>query len=140
MTAIGHVTSRFTLKFGAPLADYSCELTGARLVDEGGQTQRQAVACGEDATDVSPSQFALAIDYMVDWHATSLYRQLLAHTGDLVDYEWEPDPVNAPGVILKGKMRLTNGSGTGTVGQWDTGSASLPLTARPTITDPAPGA
>lgn len=136
MTAVGHVTQSFVIKLGSPLKDHSCEVTGTRLVPEGGETQRTRVACGSDATDVSPASFSLELDYMVDWNAGSLYRLLLEHEGELAAYEWEPDPVNAPGVKLSGTGRLTNGTATGTVGQWDTGTASLPLDARPTIVDP----
>jgi hypothetical protein len=131
----GHVTHRFVLTIDD--TDHSCTVTGARIAPEGGETQRTRLACGQDAVDVAPASFALEIDYMVDWNAGSLYRLLLEHEGQAAAIEWEPDPVNAPGVTVTGTCRLTNGTATGTVGQWDTGSASLPLDARPTVVDPS---
>ena len=136
MTAVGHVLQEFVLKIGTPAVDHSCEVTGARLVPEGGETQRTRVACGSDAVDVAPASFSLEVDYMVDWKAGSLYRLLLENEGQAAAYEWTPDPINAPGVKLNGTGRLVNGTATGTVGQWDTGTASLPLDAKPTIVDP----
>lgn len=134
MSAKGHVLHQFSLTIDT--VDYSCEVFKCAQRDEGSQVQRQAVACGQEAIDTSPEQWVLDVEYAVDWNADSLYRVLLANAGATAAVEWEPDPVNAPGVTVTATVHLVNGTNTGTIGQWDNGVASLPCTAKPVVVDP----
>lgn len=127
---------RKTIRLEIDGASYECEVTGATLTPTA-EVRTATVLCGGGTlSDVAPPTWTLDLSYLVDHSADSLYRFLVANAGELATFEYEPDPETAPGVVYSGLVRIVPGPAGGDAGTWESGSVSLPLNGKPSITDP----
>lgn len=138
MTAKGHV--RKSVRLVVEGTAYECEVTNVTLTPTTASASATALCADGVVQDVGVPTWALDVDYLVDHKAGSFYRFLIGHTGQSATYEYEPDPVTAPGVLYKGSLTVLPGPAGGAAGSFESGSVSLPITGTPAITDPAPAA
>jgi hypothetical protein len=134
MSGVGHVRRKINLKVGQTA--YQCEITNATLTPSTTVATATALCDNGVVQDTGVPVWTLDVDYLVDHKATSFYRFLIGNAGQLADYEYEPDPITAPGVLYKGKLRVTPGPAGGEAGSFESGSVSLPIEGTPAITDP----
>lgn len=138
MSATGHVRKTIVLTIAGEA--FQCSITGATLTPTA-QTQTTAVLCPDgSASDTGPVTWTLDVNYLVDHNAGSLFRVLTEQHGQVAAFTYEPDPETAPGVVWSGDLRIVAGPGGGDQAAWESGSVSLPIIGKPTITDPAPPA
>jgi hypothetical protein len=134
MSGTGHVRRTIKLTIGA--AEYQCEITNATLTPSTQTATATALCANGVVQDVGVPVWTLDVDYLVDHNSSSFFRFLVASTGLLSAFEYEPDPVNAAGVLYKGFVRILPGPAGGEAGSFESGSVSLPIEGTPAITDP----
>lgn len=134
MSGIGHVRRTITLTIDG--ATFQCEVTNVTLTPN--VPSATATALCEDGViqDVGVPVWTMDVDYLVDHNGGSFYRFLVDEVGKTADYSYEPDPVNAAGVIYSGTLTVIPGPAGGEAGSFESGSVSLPINGRPAITDP----
>lgn len=137
MTAVGLVTKQLSVKIshdGGALTEYNTAVLGVKEVPSF-TVQTQAMASGETAQDVGPASWALEISYHAVWNAASLHRILVDNHGETGTLEWQPDPVGTPALKRTATVRLVAPSGDATVGNFQTGTISLPVIGTITSVD-----
>jgi hypothetical protein len=116
--------------------EVQCEVTKATVTPTVTTATANALCDDGALTDVGLPTWTLDLEYLVDHVAGSLYRTLVASTGALAAFTYEPDPQTAPGVTWSGQVRLVPGPAGAAAGEWESGAVSLPVQGQPTISDP----
>lgn len=132
MTAKGFVVKNMTVKVAGN--QYECEVTGVTET-ESHDTQTQAVACGDSATDVGPASWTVDVSANIDMAATSLFRVLRAAAqGTPMVVEWVPDVTGHPTIKATANVKSVKPPGDFTVGSFAAFTVSLPCDAEPVYT------
>jgi hypothetical protein len=129
MTAVGRVVKTLSVEIahdGGAAAEFNTAVLAVRETPNR-NTQTTTVASGESSTDVGPTSWTIDIDYNVSWAANSLHRILLENDGETGTIVWQPDPVGSPTVGRSATVVLVAPPTDATVGNFQTGTVSLPV-------------
>ncbi len=112
--------------------DYQCEVSGVSLTPSA-STQTIALACPDGVvSDVGRATWALTISYTSSLQANALFRMLAENDGEAATVSFEPFPVAEAGHKITAEVILAAGGADWTVGNFNTGTVTLPMTAPPT--------
>ena len=134
MPPVGSV--RRVIRFEIDGQEFNTAVTSATLKPEAETTQIRTLAPDGVSTDASPAVWSLDVEYNVAYSVDSFYRFLIAQAGAEALFEYEPNPVREPGVIVSGVVLVTAGDAGGAVGDVDSGKITLPIVGVPVFTDP----
>jgi hypothetical protein len=136
MSGVGHIRKSVRLTIDGTA--YDCAVTGVTLTPNvETKTTRTLCADGSGAVaDVGSPTWSLDVNYLVDHNAASFYRFCVANVGRAAAFEYEPDPVNAAGVVYTGELRVLPGPAGGDADEWESGAVSMPVIGQPSIVDP----
>ena len=129
MTVVGYVVKTIVLTIDA--VAYECAIVGAVLTPTA-NIQEWDVSCPDGhGADMGVTAWTLDLDYMYDPAAASLSTILADNAGDVVPFEFTPDPANNPTRTRVGDVRLIPGPEGGTVNSPAQQSVSLPVIGAP---------
>jgi len=119
-----------------PLVAYNQQVTNLRIVADP-QTNAVPGTYGPDGAprDIpGQSKWHAEISYLQDWGATtSLSEFAFTNDGELADFSFVPDVVDAP--TLTGQVYLISGEYGGAAGEaWQVQTLSWPCNGKPTLT------
>jgi hypothetical protein len=134
MSGVGHV--RRTINLTIDGDSFQCEVTNVTITPSVSTATATALCDDGVVQDVGVPVWTLDVDYLVDHNVGSFYRFLVGNVGAVASYSYEPDPVNAAGVLYEGTLVVIPGPAGGEAGAFETGSVSLPVNGEPSIVDP----
>lgn len=112
---------------GSTWEDISCDVSEAGEKLGGRAINRQSMACGTDAIDVSPAEDTVTLRIARTYDADSLYRALRNREGEQIDVKIWPDPTGAPTYCESFVCKIVPASGNLKIGEWDLVEFTLPV-------------
>lgn len=130
----GHVRRTVVLTLDGDA--FECEVTNVTLTPSSSTVTATPLCSDGVIQDTGVPTWTLDVEYLVDHNVGSFYRFLIGNVGATATYAYEPDPVNAAGVLYEGTLTVIPGPAGGASGTFESGSVSLPVNGAPVVTDP----